>query len=118
MSTTIEHRLAPTPPGHKIVGNLLEFREDPLQMFLRSARKYGDIVRFRIGPRTIHLLNRPEYIQYVLQDHFKNYHKGRGLQKTKALLGEGLLTSEGDFWLRQRRLMQPAFHRQRIAKLG
>jgi cytochrome P450 len=80
-------------------------------------RRFGDIVRFRMGPRVYHLVNHPDYIGHVLRDRQQNYQKGIGLMQAKAILGNGLLTSDGDLWLHQRRLMQPAFHSQRIAEL-
>jgi cytochrome P450 len=79
------------------------------------AREYGDLAYFKLGPQPVFLLNHPDYIRDVLITHHKNFMKGEGLQRAKRLLGEGLLTSEGEFHLRQRRLAQPAFHRHRIA---
>src|SRR6184192_270685 len=66
----------------------------------------------------VFFINDPQHIKDVLVTHNRNFTKGRGLQRTKRLLGEGLLTSEGATHLRQRRLMQPAFHRERIAGYG
>jgi cytochrome P450 len=92
-------------------------RKDPLRFFLDCAT-YGDIVRLRVGPRTIHFINDPYYIQHVLQTNSRNYRKGFALRRAKSILGNGLLTSEGDFWLGQRRLIQPIFHRKRIAYMA
>lgn len=77
--------------------------------------QYGDISVFRIGPQQGFFLNHPDLIKDVLVTNHANFEKGLVLQRAKRLLGEGLLTSEGDFHRRQRRLSQPAFHRQRIA---
>jgi cytochrome P450 len=110
-----------TPPGPKglpLVGNLLTFRRDPIGFCQSAAKEYGDIVRFNLAGMECFLLNKPEYIQDVLVTHHRNFVKGRGLERAKDFLGEGLLTSEGEFHLRQRRLMQPAFHRQRVAAYG
>jgi len=93
-------------------------RRDPLAFLTRAARQYGDVARFRMGPVELHLLNRPEWIRDVLVTHAASFHKGRGLERAKRLLGEGLLTSEDPVHLRQRRMMQPAFHQQRIAGYG
>ena len=90
-------------------------RRDPLGFLTRVAREHGDVARFRMGPVQLHLVNRPEWIRDVLVTHAASFHKGRGLERAKRLLGEGLLTSEDPVHLRQRRMMQPAFHAQRIA---
>jgi cytochrome P450 len=79
------------------------------------TERYGDLVYFEFGPQQMFLVNNPDYIRDVLVTHNRKFMKGEGLQRAKRLLGEGLLTSEGEFHLRQRRLAQPAFHRQRIA---
>ena len=106
-----------TPPsshGKPFVGHLLDFRHDPTKLLSDLARKHGDIVHFKLGPQDIYLLNHPDYIRDVLVTHNRNFVKSRGLQMAKKFLGESLLTSEGEFHRRQRRLAQPAFHRQRI----
>lgn len=82
------------------------------------ADQYGDVARFRWGPRHEYLLNHPDLIEQVLVTEQRSFMKGQALQETKRILGEGLLTSEGDFHLRQRRLMQPLFHRRRIGEYG
>jgi cytochrome P450 len=78
-------------------------------------RRYGDVAYFRIGRRRIYLLNHPDHIRDVVVTHAENFTKGPALRLAKVTLGEGLLTSEGEFHRRQRRLMQPAFHAQRVA---
>lgn len=83
--------------------------------FLRRMARYGDVSHVRIGPQPVYLFRHPDAIREILVVQHKNFIKGRGLQRAKRLLGEGLLTSEGALHLRQRRLAQPAFHRQRIA---
>ena len=93
----------------------LAARRDPLGMLRSAARDYGDVVRFDAWPFIIvHLLYHPDHIKYVLQENNRNYWKGNLIGRVKPLIGEGLFTSEGDFWRRQRRLAQPAFHRERI----
>ena len=106
---------APGPRGIWPVGQLYQFRSDPLTFLARLAREYGDVARCKAGPQSIYVINHPDYIRDVLVTNNARFKKGRALQRAKRLLGEGLLTSEGDFWRRQRRLAQPAFHRQRIA---
>jgi cytochrome P450 len=103
------------PKGPPVLGQLLAFRRDPLEFLSRIAREYpGDVVRFRPGPRDSYLLKDPELVKEVLVTRQHDFRKSRGLEWAKLFLGEGLLTSEGDFHTRQRRLAQPAFHRQRI----
>jgi cytochrome P450 len=104
----------PSSPGRPFVGHLLEFRHDPPSLLSGLAREHGDIVHFKLGPQDIYLLNHPDYIRDVLVTHNRNFVKSRGLEMAKKFLGESLLTSEGEFHRRQRRLAQPAFHRQRI----
>ena len=79
------------------------------------VRDYGDIVTMRYYNFRVYFVSHPDYIEQVLVNHNRKFIKGRILRKNKQLFGNGLLTSEGDFWLRQRRLAQPAFHRARIA---
>jgi cytochrome P450 len=105
---------APGPRAIWPLGQLVQFRRDPLTFLARLAREYGDVARCKAGPQSIYLLNHPDHVRDVLVTHNARFKKGRALQRAKRLLGEGLLTSEGDFWRRQRRLAQPAFHRQRI----
>jgi len=80
-----------------------------------AARNYGDLPYFRLGPYHAYLVNHPDYVRDILVTNQANFTKSRALQRAKILLGEGLLTSEGQFHLRQRRLVQPAFHRDRLA---
>jgi cytochrome P450 len=91
---------------------------DMLAFITNLARTYGDLVTYRIGGETIFLVSDPQQIKEILVTQNRNFTKSRGLERTKRLLGNGLLTSEGAMHLRQRRLMQPAFHRERIAGYG
>ncbi len=106
------------PPGPKnppILGHLRAFQANPVVFLEGLARAYGDLCQFRLGPQRTFLVNDPDAIRDVLVTHQGNFVKSRALQRLKILLGEGLLTSEGEFHLRQRRLAQPAFHRGRLA---
>ena len=105
---------APGPRRRFPGSHILAMRRDPLAFLTELAREHGDVARFRMGPVELHLLNRPEWIRDLLVTHAASFHKGRGLQRAKRLLGDGLLTSENPKHLRQRRMMQPAFHHQRI----
>jgi cytochrome P450 len=122
--TTAQRTLAttktiPAVPGRPIIGSLREFQRNPLGFSLEVGENYGDIARVTmLGEESI-FVNDPDAIQHVLQTNSRNYDKQTmDYQLLYPLVGQGLLTSDGDAWLRQRRLMQPAFHRQRIAALG
>lgn len=94
--------------------HFLAFRRDPLGFLVAAQRECGDVTYFKLGPQEVYFLNHPDYIKDVLVTHHQSFIKGRALQRSKRLLGEGLLTSEGEFHRRQRRLAQPAFHRARL----
>src|SRR4051812_35425263 len=121
MNRTIKQESAAAPalpPGPRplVPGmNFYRFRTDTLRFLQRLAVEYGDVVYFKIGPQPAYFLNHPDYIKDVLVTSNNSFMKGRALQRSKRLLGEGLLTSENPLHRRQRRLAQPAFHRQRIA---
>jgi cytochrome P450 len=100
------------------LGMLPAVRRDPIGVFMKAARDFGDVVYFKIGPRRGYLVSNPDDVRHVLQDNARNYHKSPLYDKLRMFLGNGLLTSEGDFWLRQRRIAQPAFHRQRMTALA
>lgn len=109
-------RTPPGPPGHPILGNLREFAADTLGFATRLAREHGDVARFRLVNREAWLLSGPEAVERVLVDNHRSYVKHTFFwRKVEAIFGRGLLTNEGDAWLRQRRLAQPAFHHARIA---
>jgi cytochrome P450 len=101
-------------PGNWFFGNMRQFSDDRLGTMVEASR-LGRIVHLRFLNQHVYLLREPEDIKWVLVDNHRNYHKGHGTRALKPILGEGLLTSEDDLHQRQRRLIQPAFHRQRIA---
>jgi cytochrome P450 len=103
-----------TMRGNWLLGNARQFTADPLGMMVKAA-ELGRIVRLRFLTETAFMLREPQDIKWVLVDNHRNYIKGRGTQALQPILGQGLLNSEGEFHQRQRRLVQPAFHRQRIA---
>lgn len=109
----------PAGPAPRYPGQFLrEMARNPLAPMIAMNRDYGDIVHYKIGPQHLYLFSHPDLIRDVLVTNQKNFTKSRGLERARRLLGNGLLTSEGEFHLRQRRLAQPAFHRQRIASYG
>ncbi len=102
----------PAPTVNTIVGHLFELGQDPLG-FLTRCRDYGDIVPLQLGLISSCLVTNPEYIEEVLKNR-NDFIKSRGLRALKTLLGEGLLSAEGESWFWQRRLAQPVFHQKRI----
>jgi cytochrome P450 len=105
----------PALPGVPFLGVLPKIGRDPLNFFLNAAA-YHPVVRLDMGNRRLILISEPDHVKYVLQDNNRNYHKGYGM--VKPLLGEGLVTSDGELWLRQRRLMQPAFSKPELVVLS
>ena len=112
-------RRPPGPKGVPFLGNLLDFRRDILRYYAEWARQYGDIVALRLGNWPAVMLNHSDYAEHVLVKHPRNFVKlPFFFRHVDAIFGQGLLTSEGELWQRQRRLMAPAFHAQRLAGYG
>ena len=111
--------LPPGPKGNLLLGVMPEFNRDTLG-FIRRCQDYGDVVRTRFFYLPAYFLYNPDDIEYVLSTNSRNFIKSRSLRSNffRRLVGNGLVTSEGEFWRRQRRLAQPAFHRQRISAYG
>jgi cytochrome P450 len=105
----------PRPRPVPLVGDLLAFRADRLAFLTRLAEDRGDVAGFRIGPYRVWLLSHPDLVQDALVAHPERFRKGPVLQRARLVLGDGLLTAEGDHHRRHRRLLQPAFHPRRIA---
>ncbi|MBI1923496.1 cytochrome P450 [Candidatus Poribacteria bacterium] len=108
----------PGPRGHFLFGSALDYQRNPLETILKTREQYGDVARYRMLWIPLYQISHPEGVEQILQTHRRKYHKGIFQQKFKLLGGEGLLSSEDDFWLRQRKLAQPAFHRKRLDALG
>jgi cytochrome P450 len=102
------------PKGTFVVGNLFEAWADPLALFAEATRAHGENVRLRFAYLDYLLVGDPAAVQHILVQGAKTYTKSRNYQGLKVVLGEGLLTSEGDFWKKQRKLSQPAFHREHM----
>ncbi len=93
-------------------------RRDPLGFFLEHMNRFGDVFRFQVGPVVTHAIYHPNHVMQVLQDEARNYVRGRSFDLFRLVVGNGLVASDGELWRRQRRLIQPAFQRQRLAALG
>ena len=106
--------LPPGPKGSPLFGNVFEPRGDAIGYLTKCAREYGDIVFFRFLGVPACFVNRPEYIESVLVTQSNNFVKSKDYRAMRRVLGNGLLLSEGEFWRRQRKLIQPAFHQERI----
>lgn len=114
--TDAQAPLPPGPQGHMLVGSLPDYIHDRLGFVTELHKQYGPVAQYRIGPATITQVTSPAGVQQVLQGNNHNYNKQtRTFEPVRLAGGNGLFTSEGDFWLKQRRLMQPAFHRKSIA---
>jgi cytochrome P450 len=107
-------RLPPGPKGSFFLGSLPEMSQGLLQFYRRCAKEYGDVVRFRMAYVPVYFLAHPRDIEYVLVKNQANFTKSADYRALRRVVGNGLLTSEGDFWRRQRSLIQPAFHRESI----
>jgi cytochrome P450 len=111
----ISNRRPPGPKPHFLIGNFPLADPVPLNVFADWAHKFGDIFYYRAGWIHVYFLNHPDYIESVLVTQHHNFIKDRVVRNSRWLFGDGLLTNEGAPWLRQRRLIQPVFHRDRIA---
>jgi cytochrome P450 len=108
-------RTLPGPKRYPIVGSLPDLAKDPMQFLFGAQRQHGDRFYYQMMNNHVYFLAHPDDIKHVLQDNHRNYYKHKLYGLVKPLIGEGLLTSEGETWLTNRRLIQPVFHRQRIA---
>src|SRR5689334_3914332 len=116
---TSSRRTAPGPKGLPFLGSLLDLRRDPIHFLTQARQEFGDVIRLRLGPETMYVISRPEHVQHIFQDHHKNYGKQtRAWREFRTVVGNGLLGSEGEFWRQQRRIAQPAFHRERVVSFA
>lgn len=105
-------------PGWRLMLRIPELRRDPLKFLRALAEEYQGIVRLSVPKFDFLLVTRPEFVQHVLQTNQRNYTKGDSVELARVLVGQGLATSDGQLWLEQRRLMQPAFHHTRLEELA
>lgn len=111
-------RRPPGPKGHPVIGHVHLLWKDPLHNLLEASRDHGDLVRFDFGPFPYYLVNDVDAVKRVLIDNNRAYVKSRNYEGLKLILGEGLVTSDGELWRRQRKLAQPAFLKRRIDAFG
>lgn len=111
----------PLPPfpdeRHWLLGSGYLLRQDPFALIEQFIEKYGDIISISVPTKRVAMVSTPEFAKYILLDNGPNYTKSLAYNLLKVLLGQGLVTSEGDFWKRQRRLIQPAFHRKKLEEI-
>ena len=107
----------PRAKGLPFIGQTVHIVKDPLRLLLHFKHNYDDLVKVRLGFRDYILIQSPSAARHILQENARNYFKPGAAKLMKKVLGDGLATSNGELWLRQRRLMQPAFHKQRLNDL-
>ena len=117
-TTPAPQRPIPGPRGRPLIGVMPEMVSDMLGLFMNTAKEYGGIAQFKLLNKSYLLVTNPDYVKYILQDNYKNYVRGRSVETGRVLLGNGLPLIDGDFWLRERRMLQPAFHRERLGRLA
>ncbi|MDZ8033597.1 cytochrome P450 [Nostoc sp. DedSLP04] len=118
---SISPRVSKAPPGpigYPIIGNLPQMLRNPLQFLTNAVQEYGEVVHLgAMGPQQLYLVSHPDHLKYILQENSRNYIKGENFKSIKQVIGNGLAVAEGDSWRRERRLMQPTFHRHRVGAL-
>jgi len=108
------HNWPPGPPGRFLVGNLPELAGNWLETLSRYADAFGDFVPLRLGPKRAVLLSHPSFVEDVLLTNNRAFIKSLALRNSRRIFGDGLVTSEGEPWLSQRRLLQPLMHHQHV----
>lgn len=113
MTTTTTQKIPKEPNKHPL-DNVSRFKNDPVAYLKEGFEQHGDIFQFNVLRRTLVATNDPAHVQYILQENNRNFKKSPAYEKLGLALGNGLFTSEGEFWLRQRRMAAPAFHKKEI----
>ena len=108
----------PSVPSLPVLGNAVPFIRDPLGFLCGTRLRFGDVARVRLGSFETALVSHPDLVEEILVSQNRRWKKDKFVETLRPVLGEGLLSSDGDFWRRQRRLAQPAFHKDRIASYG
>lgn len=110
MTKTTPTNLPPTPPTKPILGNIHQLREQNILLqMIEFWETYGDLFALKLGSGYTYVLTHPDHLHHVLVTNQKNYHKGAGYDSLRLLIGNGLITSDGEQWRQQRRIMQPSF---------
>lgn len=116
MLTTKKMNQLPHPNSWNLLfGNVAQLRKERIKFFLTQQKDLGDIYQIKVPTRKVVVVSKPDWIKHILVDNNKNYTKSFAYDSIKIFLGNGLLTSEGEYWKRQRRLAQPAFHKEKLA---
>ncbi len=106
------------PKGFPYLGVVPQMATDALGLLASTAREYGGIATLPLSGHIAYLVTSPAYVRHILQSNNRNYIRGRSIEPARLLLGNGIAVTDGDLWLRQRRLMQPAFHRDRLESIS
>ncbi len=107
-----------SPPAFPVLGHLPAIRRDPLHYVANLVAEYGDVIPLKLGPHRVLMVNHPDHIKHVLQDNFRNYRKSDFYEAVRPLLGDGIIMSDGEEWLSQRRTMVPAFQGVHLTRIG
>jgi cytochrome P450 len=102
---------------HSFLGNTLRILKNPVDFLGGLPKLYGPVIVANFGGKKYFILQHPEYIKHVLVDNYKGYYKPGATKLLRLFLGEGLITTNGGLWLKQRRLLQPAFHKQKLVNM-
>lgn len=107
----------PGPKGWEVFKNLLKLRNDPFTVLEQLQKKYGDLIGVNVLGRNLVILGHPRHVQHVYKDNFKNYlRRGQDFEEIRPVVGNGLLLSEGDLWLKQRRTLSKEFHKDSVER--